>query len=178
MDTHLAHHLLWRLRHRAEADAIDHAVERGILVEDLRTAEGRKVRTFVPGPAVAGKSEAEITRLLQHGASVGSRRDRAADDEYGIAMDALQASSGRDGKGLPPDNATAQSRALPLREVVGAPTIRLARIPEPVPRWKRVGCGLTFLTFKLSVPRGPSPAARGSHPAAAPPPRDRPACDA
>jgi hypothetical protein len=49
MDTRLANHLLWRLRHRAEADAIDYAVERGILEEELLTAERRKVRTFRQG---------------------------------------------------------------------------------------------------------------------------------
>ena len=115
MDTRLADHLLWRLRHRAEADAIDHAVERGILVEELRTAEGRKVRKFALGPAVAGKSEAEIARLLQGGASAGSRSSRrpSEDDEYGIALEALQDSSGRDDKGLPLDTATAQSLVRP-----------------------------------------------------------------
>ncbi len=114
MDTRLANHLLWRLRHRAEADAIDYAVERGILEEELLTAERRKVRTFRPGPAAAGKSEAEITRLLQGGASAGSRSRRAAeDDEYGIALVALQGSADRDGKGLPKGRTETQSFALP-----------------------------------------------------------------
>ncbi|MGB3390259.1 MAG: ATP-binding protein [Pseudaminobacter sp.] len=111
MDTRLADHLLWRLRHRAEADAIDHAVERGILVEDLRIADGRKVRRFAPGPAAAGKSEAEIARLLQGGASAGSRSSRrpAEDDEYGIALEALQNLS----EEVPLDTATAQSLVRP-----------------------------------------------------------------
>ncbi|WP_183097112.1 ATP-binding protein [Mesorhizobium sp. YM1C-6-2] len=115
MDTRLADHLLWRLRHRAEADAIDHAVERGILVEELRTAEGRKVRSFAPGPATAGKSEAEIARLLQGGASAGSRSSRRAaeDDEYGIALEALQGSVDRSAKGLRKGRAETQSHALP-----------------------------------------------------------------
>ncbi|MBA1140697.1 AAA family ATPase [Mesorhizobium neociceri] len=112
MDTRLANHLLWRLRHRAESDAIDHAVERGILVEKLRTSEGRKVRTFTPGSAVAGKSEAEILRLVQHASSAGSRSGRAAeDDEYGIAMEALQSSAGRGAKGLRKGSGTARSFA-------------------------------------------------------------------
>jgi hypothetical protein len=115
MDSRLADHLLWRLRHRAEADAIDYAVERGILAEELRTAEGRKVRRFAPGPAVAGKSEGEIARLLQGGASAGSRSSRRAaeDDEYGIALEALQNPSDRDEKGLLKDCLAAQSSALP-----------------------------------------------------------------
>lgn len=100
IDTRLANHLLWRLRHSAEADAIDHAVERGILVEEQRIAEGQKVGTFALGPAVAGKSEAEISRVLRHFASAGSRPSGAADDdEHGIVMDALQDSSGRELKG-------------------------------------------------------------------------------
>lgn len=113
MDTRLANHLLWRLRHRAEADAIDHAVERGILVEELRTAGGRKVRTFTPGPAVAGKSEAEISRLVQHGASASSRRDSVAeDDEFGIALEAVeQAPAGRGAEGLRKGTAAAQACA-------------------------------------------------------------------
>lgn len=115
MDTRLANHLLWRLRHRAETDAIDHAVERGILVEDPRSVEGRKVRTFVPGSAVAGKSEAKITRLLQGGANAGSRSSRrpAEDDEYGIALEVLQNSSGRNGKELSPDRVAEQSLVRP-----------------------------------------------------------------
>jgi len=114
MDTRLANHLLWRLRHRAEADAIDYAVERGILVEELRAAEGRKVKTFTPGPAVAGKSEAEIARLHQRGSSAGSRSWRAAeDDEYNIALQTLEGSSRRNGKGLRKGRTAAQSFALP-----------------------------------------------------------------
>ncbi|MHC2791842.1 hypothetical protein ACVINZ_000854 [Mesorhizobium jarvisii] len=101
MDIRLANHLLWRLRHRAEADAIDHAVEGGILVERLRTSEGRKLRTFTPGPAVAGKSQAEISRLIQHSGNGGPRSGRATEDDvYGIAMEDLESSAGRGTKGL------------------------------------------------------------------------------
>lgn len=152
MDTRLADHLLWRLRHRAEADAIDYAVERGILVEELRTAEGRKVRRFAPGPAVAGKSGAEIARLLHRGASAGSRSRRAAeDDEYGIGLEALQGSSDRD-EGLPPDSVAAQSCALPET----ASLLRAVRRSADPLRAVDVA---TMLLVAQSIPMGATPVA-------------------
>lgn len=153
MDNRLADHLLWRLRHRAEADAIDYAVERGILAEELRTVEGRKVRRFAPGLAVAGKSEAEIARLLRHDASAGSKRDRTRDDdEYGVALETLQNSSGHGGKGLPPGGTTAQSFVRPDTESLLQAVRRSA---EPL----RATDVATMLLVAQSVTMGAAPVA-------------------
>jgi hypothetical protein len=81
MDIRLAKHFLRRLRHRLEADAIDHAVERGILVERLGTVSGRKMRAFAPGPLASGKSAAEIAILLRHQGHAGFIAGRS-DDEW------------------------------------------------------------------------------------------------
>lgn len=97
-----ANHLLWRLRHRAEADAIDHALERGILVEGRRTAEERKVRTFTTGPTVAGKSDAEILRLVQQRASGGSDQALLRKNRCRPAAVPSGSSSARAATGSPP----------------------------------------------------------------------------
>jgi hypothetical protein len=80
MDIRLATHFLRRLRHRLEADAIDHAVERGILVERLGAVSGRKMRTFAPGPLASGKSAAEIAILLRHQGHAGFGTSHSDDD--------------------------------------------------------------------------------------------------
>ena len=165
MDSRLADHLLWRLRHRAEADAIDYAVEHGILAEELRTAEGRKVRTFAPGPAVAGKSEAEITRLLQGGDSAGSRSSRRAaeDDEYGIALEALQGSVDRSAKGLRKGRTETQSHALPdtasLLQVVrrSAAPLRAVDVATTLLVAQPVTMGVAPVADILEALRVPSP---------------------
>jgi hypothetical protein len=80
MDIRLAKHFLRRLRHRLEADAIDHAVERGILVERLGTISGRKMRAFAPGPFASGKAAAEIVILLRHLGHAGFVASHSNDD--------------------------------------------------------------------------------------------------
>ncbi|MDX8527014.1 ATP-binding protein [Mesorhizobium sp. MSK_1335] len=87
MDARLAKHFLKRLRHRAEADAIDYAVEKGILAVDIRTVDGKDVFHFAPGPAVAGKSEREILRLLQRSAGSRSQQRTADAEEFPFAVE-------------------------------------------------------------------------------------------
>ncbi|WP_181182129.1 MULTISPECIES: ATP-binding protein [unclassified Mesorhizobium] len=110
MDARLAKHFLRRLRHRLEADAIDHAVERGILVERLGTVEGRRLRGFAPGPLAIGKSEAEIAILLGRHHRAGSSTARSDDDwaDFGVTADDKGAegfTSGSDQVPVTPENA-------------------------------------------------------------------------
>jgi hypothetical protein len=81
MSDRLARHFLRRLRHNLEAEAIDHAVELGILVERLGTVAGRRLRTFAPGPLAIGKTGAEIAILLRCHRYAGSSTSRT-DDEW------------------------------------------------------------------------------------------------
>ncbi|MFU0504607.1 AAA family ATPase [Pseudaminobacter sp. NGMCC 1.201702] len=83
MDSRLAQHLLRRLRHQAGADAIDRATGAGLLTERRFRVAGRGVRTFVPGPLAAGRSEAEIARILERHAFAGSiaRDDLPGDND-------------------------------------------------------------------------------------------------
>jgi hypothetical protein len=67
--------------HNLEAEAIDHAVELGILVERLGTVAGRRLRVFVPGPLAIGKTDAEIAILLRCHRHAGSSTSRT-DDEW------------------------------------------------------------------------------------------------
>ncbi len=81
MDRRVAHHLVRRLRHRARADAITQAIARGILIAEHRTVAGAEVRVFAPGPAVAGRSEAAIARLIRHGPRARSTAAREANHD-------------------------------------------------------------------------------------------------
>ena len=81
MSDRLARHFLRRLRHNLDAEAIDNAVELGILVERLGTVAGRRLRTFAPGPLAIGKTEAEIAILLRCHRYTGSSTSRT-DDEW------------------------------------------------------------------------------------------------
>lgn len=90
MDSRVADHLLRRLRRHAEMDAVDFAVERGILVEHLRTAAGRKVRIFAPGPVAIGKTPAEIARLLRHNASVQPPASGEWEDAFNLPVGGIR----------------------------------------------------------------------------------------
>jgi hypothetical protein len=81
MSDRLARHFLRRLRHKLEAEAIDHAVELGILAERLGTVTGRRLRVLGPGPLAIGKTEAEIAILLRCHRHAGSSTSRT-DDEW------------------------------------------------------------------------------------------------
>lgn len=86
-DQRVAQHLLRRLRHRAQADAIDRAAGAELLTKRRVPVAGRWARRFVPGPLAAGRSEAEITRMLDRLGRAGSisRDDGAPGDEDGAA---------------------------------------------------------------------------------------------
>jgi len=81
MNDRLARHFLRRLLHKLEAEAIDHAVELGILAERLGTVAGRRLRVLAPGPLTIGKTEAEIAILLRCHRHAGSSTSRT-DDEW------------------------------------------------------------------------------------------------
>lgn len=73
----LAAHLLARLRHRLECEALDRAVEADILIAGTWDVEGVQVRGFTAHPAMLEKSPRQmgqlVARLGLHGASsVGS----------------------------------------------------------------------------------------------------------
>lgn len=93
MDYRLADHFLRRLRRRAETDAIDHAVDRGILFEHLRTVEGREVRKFSPGPTATGKKLSEIVRLLRHPARTRPATSDEWDDSFDVVVQPTQSAA-------------------------------------------------------------------------------------
>jgi hypothetical protein len=94
MDTRLAQHLLRRLRHQAEADAIERAAGAELLTEHRVPVAGRWVRTFEPGPLAAGRSQTEIGRMLERLARAGSiSRDDSPDDQVSLPLDAQDASA-------------------------------------------------------------------------------------
>lgn len=87
MDPRLAKYFLRRLRHRAEADAIDGAVSVELLIERQRIVVSQRVRSFGPGPVAAGRSQAEIIRMLGKLARSGSiSRTDPHDDEDVLAV--------------------------------------------------------------------------------------------
>jgi hypothetical protein len=137
MDIRLAKHFLRRLRHRLEADAIDHAVERGILVERLGTVSGRKMRAFAPGPLASGKSGAEIAILLRHQGHAGFGTSRSDDEwtDFGdmvVAADAADTSADGDREGfvsVPDPASVASGDTLAITELM-----RLVRQSAETPR--------------------------------------------
>lgn len=94
MDARLAKHLLRRLRHQAEADAIDRAAGVELLTEHRVPVAGRWVHTFEPGSLAAGRSQAEIVRMLERLGRAGSiTRDDSQDDDDSLTLDAQAASA-------------------------------------------------------------------------------------
>lgn len=65
MGARLAKHLLWRLRHKAQADAIARAAGAELLTERRVPVARQWVSAFAPGPLAAGRSQAEIVRMLE-----------------------------------------------------------------------------------------------------------------
>ncbi|MGN6145416.1 MAG: AAA family ATPase [Mesorhizobium sp.] len=117
MDHRLARHLLRRLRHRLEANAIDDAVECGILVERLGTVAGRRLRAFAPGPMAIGKSEAGIVILLRRhrhhtGTSTAGSDDAWVDFVSDDNKDAEGFRSGTDQRSARPENSLGVSELL------------------------------------------------------------------
>lgn len=102
MDSRLAQHLLRRLRHQAQADAIDRATGAELLTERRVPVAGRLVSAFVPGPLAAGRSQAEIVRMLDRLGRAGSvpRDDDAPEGEdSAVTSDAPEPSADHgDGK--------------------------------------------------------------------------------
>jgi len=86
-DQRLAGHLLRRLRHRAEADAIERATGAELLTQRRVPVAGRSVSVFAPGPLAAGRSETEIVRMLDRLGRAGSisRDDSAPEGEDSAA---------------------------------------------------------------------------------------------
>lgn len=86
MDARLAKHLLWRLRHQAEADAIARATGAELLTKRRVAVAGRWLSAFVPGPLAKGRSQAEIVRMLERlGRSGSISRDDDAPEGEDIA---------------------------------------------------------------------------------------------
>jgi Cdc6-like AAA superfamily ATPase len=94
MDSCFAHHFLRRLRHQAEADAIARATGAELLTERRVPVAGQWVSAFVPGPLAAGRSQAEIVRMLDRLGRAGSisRDDDAPQGEDIAASDAPEPS--------------------------------------------------------------------------------------
>lgn len=85
MTSRLGKHFLRRLRRACEIVAIDRAIETGILVAETRIIGNREAQIFAPGPAVDGKSEIEIARMLERRGGRTSGSDRADIADLGDA---------------------------------------------------------------------------------------------
>lgn len=100
MTARLGKHFLGRLRHNAEAAALDRAVGAGILVDEVSMIDGRKVRLFTPNLTMLEKSEAELARLLFRlgGIVRGSKREERFtefEDEDGLSESGVVLSSSK-----------------------------------------------------------------------------------
>jgi Cdc6-like AAA superfamily ATPase len=102
MGARLAKHLLWRLHHQAQADAIARATSAEFLTERRVPVAGQWVRAFAPGPLATSRSQAEIVRMLERLGRSGSisRDDDAPEGEDStVASDAPEPPSDHgDGK--------------------------------------------------------------------------------
>ncbi|MET3791904.1 ATP-binding protein [Aquamicrobium terrae] len=132
MDSRLAKHLLRRLRHQAQADAVARAAGAKLLTERRVPVAGRWVHSFVPGPLSAGRSQAEIARMLDRLGRSGSvsRDDSAPEGEdIAAASDAPEASA--DHGDSKPDAASllraVRQSAEPLRAADVATMLLLTR---------------------------------------------------
>ena len=65
VESRLARHFLRRLRHAAGDAAIEQALKTGVLALGHARPDGSSVKSFLPGPIVRGKREAEVRRILQ-----------------------------------------------------------------------------------------------------------------
>jgi hypothetical protein len=95
-DQRLAGHLLRRLRHRAEADAITLAIGADLVTERRVRVAGGLVRSFRPGPLAAGRSETEIVRMLDrlgHAGSISHDGDAPEGEDSAVASDAPELSA-------------------------------------------------------------------------------------
>jgi Cdc6-like AAA superfamily ATPase len=120
MDSRLARHFLRRLHHQAEVDAIDRAVGAELLTEHRRGVDGRWVRAFAPGPYAAGKSETEISRMLERYVRAGviSRNDLTDDeDAFAVAFDENETSAGQTDESARPNIATTPQRDSDMLDI-------------------------------------------------------------
>lgn len=166
MDTRLANHLLWRLRHQAEADAIDRAAGAELLTERRVPVAGRWVSVFAPGPLAAGRSEAEITRMFERLGRAGSiPRDGAPDDDDSLALDAQEVSADQlDGNarleiGTAPHGDSKQLDAAGLIKIVrgSAEPLRAADVATMLLIARSITMSATPLTEVLEALRLPAP---------------------
>lgn len=100
MDARLAKHLLWRLRHQAEADAIARATGAELLTERRVPVAGRWVSSFAPGPLATGRSETEIVRMLDRlgrAGSISHDDDAPQGEDSAVASDAPESSADHGG---------------------------------------------------------------------------------
>lgn len=107
MTARLGKHFLRRLRHNAEAAVLDRAVGAGILVDEVRIIDGRKIRLFTPHLTMLEKSEAELARLLFRlgGTVKGSRSQEAFmefEDEDGLSQSGVVLSPSKRGSAVRP----------------------------------------------------------------------------
>ncbi|MGN6772969.1 MAG: AAA family ATPase [Rhizobiaceae bacterium] len=132
MGARLAKHLLWRLRHQAEADAIARATGVELLTERRVPVAGRWVSAFVAGPLAAGRSEAEIARMLERlgrAGSISHDGDAPEGEDSAVASDAPELSA--DHGDSKPDAAkllrAVRQSAEPLRAADVATMLLVAR---------------------------------------------------
>lgn len=100
MTSRLGTHLLRRLRHRLEAEALDRAVGADVLIAGAWDVDGAQIRGFTAHPTMLQKTPRQIQRLMARlGSGDGSSRSRAAtsmnfeDNVYVIDEDAAPPSN-------------------------------------------------------------------------------------
>lgn len=90
-DQRLAQHLLRRLHHHAETDAIARTTGAELLTKRRVPVAGHWVSVFAAGPLAAGRSETEIVRILdrlRRAGSISRDDDVSAEDDLAVAFDA------------------------------------------------------------------------------------------
>jgi Cdc6-like AAA superfamily ATPase len=133
MDSRLAQHLLRRLRHQVQADAIERAICAELLTKRRFRIAGRWASSFAPGPLATGRSEAEIVRMLERYGRAGSiSRDDDAPEGEDIAAASDTPEPSADNGGGEPLGLVALLRAVrqsaePLKAIDVATVLLVAR---------------------------------------------------
>jgi hypothetical protein len=130
----LGKYFLRRLRRQCEDDALTIAVDTGLLTEAKRIVEGIEVRVFTAHPAMLGKSDAEIERMLRRLGDMPAKPAASDstlfsfDDEAGVSNEGVVPSlSKRNARKRESDGSGARTGGAPPLVAHRALTARLLR---------------------------------------------------